>query len=254
MPAKGIYLAMKPIYNQWSKQLDSFQLYLLNHSDEPFSYHIEASGDLLDFFCYEGNIASNDMVDLDILALSEFNRKIEIKLIVDHKEHLNIPIKAAKFKKAMVLIPIIEVEGYLFAIKEFSSKNKARSRQEEIDINDAIKDIKNAWAKPAKVASIQKSIIGYHEKIVDLHMEVLDPSGAFIDSNQFLSFQLQVMEQELDSAIASNYQSIIFIHGIGNGILKNAIFTRLKNHPHVKSCQTKYDPRFGYGAMEVKFK
>lgn len=257
MVQTGIHLAMKPIYDRWSKQLDSFQLYLLNHSDHSFRYHIEAVGEQRDFFAYEGNLGKRDMLDLDILALTEFNRKVEVILILDNDKTYRINLKANKFRNQLIPIPIVEVDGYVFSFKTFAegkSKHQLIEDKKEVISLDDIKSIKDAWNNQVRTSNVPKFSITDSEKIVDLHIEELNPNWENMPSSEMLSFQLNYMEEALDRAIADNHHSIIFIHGIGDGILKNAIFGKLKQHPHVKSFENRYDSRFGFGATEVIIK
>ena len=255
MQSKGIYLALKPIYNKWSNQLDSFRFYLLNNNDSHFDYHIEAIGEKLDYFSYEGSISSDDIVDFDILALTEFNTKVEVHLSINDEEEITLTIKAAKFKKVMVNIPILEVDGYLFPFKVIGSKAKQSETIEPIiSPDELVKNIKEAWANQEVKSNIPKHSHARGEQVIGLHMEALDPSWSTKDPSTFLSTQLEAMESALDTAIANHYHSIILIHGIGDGVLKNAIFAKLKNYPHVRSFENRYDNRFGYGATEVIFK
>jgi dsDNA-specific endonuclease/ATPase MutS2 len=72
--------------------------------------------------------------------------------------------------------------------------------------------------------------------------------------DEVYDYQIQVFEKELDIAIADGRTSITFIHGIGSGKLKNAIFAYLASHPFVDHYSNDYDQRYGYGATKVLLK
>jgi len=85
--------------------------------------------------------------------------------------------------------------------------------------------------------------------IVDLHIESLLEFPEGYSNGELLRIQLNHFRSELDKAMVSKMQSIVFIHGVGNGKLKDAI------HSELKELHLKYRPadfsKFGIGATEV---
>ena len=71
---------------------------------------------------------------------------------------------------------------------------------------------------------------------------------------EILSIQLNEFEKMMDLAIAHYQSSLIVIHGVGTGKLKDEIHDILKTKREVKNFINQYDPRFGYGATEIFFK
>jgi len=90
--------------------------------------------------------------------------------------------------------------------------------------------------------------------VLDLHIEKLVDDWQRMDSLEKLSLQLHTFEKYLDLAVAHHLPSMIVIHGIGSGKLKDEIHEALKYRRDVKSFINQYDPRFGYGATEIYFK
>ena len=66
---------------------------------------------------------------------------------------------------------------------------------------------------------------------------------------EIISLQLNHFRKELDTALLKHYYRIIFIHGKGNGVLRN----RIRNE--LDAMKLKYKDadtgRFGFGATEV---
>lgn len=60
-------------------------------------------------------------------------------------------------------------------------------------------------------------------KEIDLHINKLVDSVVGLSNFEILSKQIEVFIQELDDAITKKHRRIIFIHGIGNGTLKDKI-------------------------------
>ena len=66
------------------------------------------------------------------------------------------------------------------------------------------------------------------------------------DKNPIFQF-----EKWFQLAAEQHLTSIIFIHGIGSGKLRDEIHSLLKSKNAVRYFVNQYDPRFGYGATEV---
>jgi dsDNA-specific endonuclease/ATPase MutS2 len=54
-------------------------------------------------------------------------------------------------------------------------------------------------------------------------------------------------------ALAHRQPSLVVIHGVGKGKLKDEIHDELKLKKEVKYFVNQYDARFGYGATEIFF-
>lgn len=88
---------------------------------------------------------------------------------------------------------------------------------------------------------------------VDLHIEklVADPSG--LTPTDMLAIQLGELQRQLDQAIARRQFSLVVIHGLGKGTLRNEVHEILRHVPEIKSFVNQYDFRYGYGATEIFF-
>ena len=69
-----------------------------------------------------------------------------------------------------------------------------------------------------------------------------------------LRVQSEKFLNDLTKAISFGLPKITFIHGLGNGTLKNKIREELENHPDVDRYGDADVKRFGYGATEVYIK
>jgi dsDNA-specific endonuclease/ATPase MutS2 len=87
-----------------------------------------------------------------------------------------------------------------------------------------------------------------------LHIEKIRDDYHFLEQNEIINIQLAYFEQMLDAAIVNQMQSIIFIHGVGNGTLRHHIHKAVSKHPQVKTFMDARKEKFGYGATEVVFK
>lgn len=87
-------------------------------------------------------------------------------------------------------------------------------------------------------------------KEIDLHLHELVASEKGMSNFDKLSLQLSTARKELESAISNKHQKIIFIHGIGEGILKSELQLLFKKYP--VSFQDASYTEYGLGATEVR--
>jgi hypothetical protein len=88
---------------------------------------------------------------------------------------------------------------------------------------------------------------------LDLHIEKLTREHSTLSSFEKLTMQLQTLEKYLDLAVAHHQPSMIIIHGVGTGKLRDEIHEILRMRRDVKSFINRYHPAYGYGATEVFF-
>jgi hypothetical protein len=84
---------------------------------------------------------------------------------------------------------------------------------------------------------------------IDLHIEELIDDTSGLSASEMIQIQLNVFRKELDKALHRGSHKIIFIHGIGNGRLKNELRNELKLLK-INFRDGAYD-RYGAGATEV---
>ena len=89
---------------------------------------------------------------------------------------------------------------------------------------------------------------------VDLHIEKLNNDYQFLNSSEILTMQLSYFHKALDAAIVHQLPEIIFIHGSGNGTLKNEIQKVLSKHQKIQTFMDARKEKFGYGATRVILK
>ncbi|RYE24066.1 MAG: DNA mismatch repair protein MutS, partial [Sphingobacteriaceae bacterium] len=91
-------------------------------------------------------------------------------------------------------------------------------------------------------------------KEIDLHIEKLREDYQFLSSSDIIKTQLDRFQKTLDAAIVHQLPSVVFIHGVGNGILRHEIHKIVSKHPQVKTFTDARKEKFGYGATEVFLK
>jgi hypothetical protein len=84
---------------------------------------------------------------------------------------------------------------------------------------------------------------------VDLHINQLVKSTARMDNYDMLNIQLDTAKQKLEYAIQKKISKIVFIHGVGEGVLKMELHSLFLKYP-VKYYDASYQ-KYGLGATEV---
>ncbi len=145
-----------------------------------------------------------------------------------------LKFKASSFFKSKGTAPILGKNGYLFKLSDSA---------QEIDIKKLNEELKGESVLP----SFPKP-----PKEVDLHIEKLVKDASNMSNGAMLKLQMETFEKNLNYAIASGMDEITFIHGLGNGVLRNEIHKHLSQLPNIKYFQDSQKSRFGYGATLVK--
>jgi len=89
--------------------------------------------------------------------------------------------------------------------------------------------------------------------VIDLHIEKLIDDWQGLSNHEILTQQLKTFEKFYDLAVAHLQPSLIVVHGVGTGRLREEIHEQLKHRREVKSFINQYHPAFGYGATEIFF-
>lgn len=89
------------------------------------------------------------------------------------------------------------------------------------------------------------------EMEVDLHIHALVDSQAGLTPATMLELQLAHFERMLQIGIRQRQKKIVFIHGIGQGVLKHQIWSRIEQYYPDCSCRSGDPRKFGNGATEV---
>ncbi|MCW3076210.1 MAG: hypothetical protein JWO32_819 [Bacteroidetes bacterium] len=148
----------------------------------------------------------------------------------------------------------IKHEEFDFPVHGFLLKDEfLNTREIEHNLTDAdiqrVKSIKEFKTK-ATVSRSKKEYLKSLEKEVDLHIEELMKNTKGLSNYEMLNIQLERVEQELDKAMAGNIKKIVFIHGVGNGRLKQEIIGILKATKGITFHDASYKD-YGFGATQV---
>ncbi|GAB2706664.1 mannonate oxidoreductase [Hymenobacter frigidus] len=185
--------------------------------------------------------------------------------------------KASTFYSSQRPAPVIGKDAYLFQLDEKAAAAitpeqlaqeapapaaaPAPAKPAGIDIAALKAQLSgDAPAKPAAVvaaatpAPVFPVVAPAHE--FDLHLEALRPDNKEeeLSNTAILRLQLDAFEDALSRALATNMHEIVFIHGMGNGVLRKEIHRQLSRNKDIKFFEDARKEKFGFGATLVRLK
>ena len=86
---------------------------------------------------------------------------------------------------------------------------------------------------------------------VDLHIEKLVDSTKGMSNYDMLNLQLDTAKRQLDFAIKQRMLKMVFIHGVGEGVLKMELYTLLRRYDNLQFYDADFKT-YGFGATEVR--
>ncbi len=89
--------------------------------------------------------------------------------------------------------------------------------------------------------------------VVDLHIEKITSHWRGMTNADILATQIHEFEKFYESAVHHLQPSLIVIHGVGEGVLRDEIHELLRHKPEVKTFVNQFHPLYGFGATEIYF-
>lgn len=152
------------------------------------------------------------------------------------------------FDKDLVFVKTNDGMCFSFEVKELVKIEKEQHELSKfLDINNALLKAKaNEKSNKTSVFTKQKNEVVLE---VDLHINQLVKSSRNMDNFDMLNLQLDTAKRKIEFAINKRISKIIFIHGVGEGVLKGELLRLLSKYP-VKFYDASYR-KYGLGATEV---
>ncbi len=256
---EGFYLLFEPHEQQWVLTGD-LDVLLVNHTtfDILYNLFLQRNGNLegVDY----GSVPPESKIVLATVSRDELEQWIHgIVQIMIHETHPQkvwfpvhaaIDIRANRFFKegsyqsntlvnSKAIISVIALRAALREAAENTGQQKF----------DAEPEATKTFVK-REPPFIEKYRTEAGEAVVDLHIGEIVDNIAGLDSRDMFQLQMNHFRKALDSAIAEGYRKVTFIHGVGNGTLKNAIIRELKEFENVEGTMASIT-KFGVGALDV---
>lgn len=255
----AIYFVIEPDH-ELPALINDYKIYIFNSSSFNllFSYSIKEQ-EHFQTIKY-GEVGAYQKIFLKNIKINffiEFNHhKFECLLFKNSFFKAQTPVSEVIFINQSLLsnVKTIKHDQFKFPVFAFLLKDnftdiiKLEQDLSHIDIQK-LKEIKE-FTSLSKTSKSSKEYLKTLEKEVDLHINELIDNTKGLSNFEMLNIQLERFEKELDMALSKQYKKIIFIHGVGNGRLKQEIISILKITNGLTFHDASYK-EYGYGATQV---
>lgn len=249
----------------------TFDAYLINDCNYYLSYI---------YMCAEGNswtirqqgeISPNTKFHLEEFDRSALNslERVAIQFIAYKKDKpflikpvvdVQLRIDVVKFYKLHTFMPsmFFETPALVYDIaKDDKPVNQVFINAESLQ-NALLKKEEKPKQQPARIQ--QQKSLGGHGIVkngiveVDLHMDALLDDTTGMENKDILEHQMKVFRETMDAYRKKTGTKIVFIHGKGEGVLRNALTKEIKQK--YKGCiyQDASFKEYGFGATMVIIK
>ena len=257
--ADAMYFVVEPDH-EIPAQVNDYKIYLFNASSFNLVYTYSIKDDEFFQTLKHGEAGPYQKVLLRQVKpdyFKEYNfHKIECLLYKNTYFRSQLPITETLTVSPRVLAETRTISHdefrfpvYGFLLKdEFASGEKVERDLMPADIErlKAIKEFKSS----KKISRSNRDYLRSLEKEIDLHITELTEDTQGLSSFEMLNIQLERFEKELDEALAGKLKKLIFIHGVGNGRLKQEITSILRQTSGITFHDAPYKD-YGYGATQV---
>ena len=242
---EGLYLAFIPQDQQWllTGLLD---VVLVNHTpaDALYSFNIKEEGKYISVDY--GSIAPHSKVVIESISREDIeywcDGYIQVILSQEEADFIYRPLHAPfSFRSSRFFKDGSYVESGILGEKALmiNLSSLVSLKETETDFAKMMKDGEKKTVAAQKLVK-EKAAIDRHqtapgEAIVDLHIGELVDNILGMSSNDMFRTQMNYFKKMLESAITNEYDKVTFIHGVGNGVLKNAIIEELKHYDNTSN-------------------
>lgn len=250
------YLAYIKTGNNQTEE-GKLQSYIINDSNYYVTYLISSPGqDGLMYAKHQGMIEPNSKLPLEESLARDLDVIYHIQLILFKKGKgfpainpvsASVQIKARKFYKENSF----RANDFFFqpAVLFSLIKNELEKKMDLLSANDTQQIIMEKEREELPVRAKRRNTPEMEE--VDLHINELIDSSEGMSNSEILQVQLDRFHFVIEQNKKNKGKKIVFIHGVGNGVLKNEIRKQLERKYKGLNYQDASFREYGFGATMV---
>ena len=145
-------------------------------------------------------------------------------------------------------------DGFLldFIASELIIGKSKQALKNELFSHKSINEVISEKEQPKKKTQTKVRVKDRYEPTmeVDLHINQLVKSSKGMSNHDMLTLQLDTAKRQLDFAIKKRIQKLVFVHGVGEGVLKIELEYLFGRYDNLKFYDANYQ-KYGLGATEV---
>jgi hypothetical protein len=255
--AEGVWISFLPVFDKDifdDDVVEYFRIYLVNNTgtEFKFDYHLRYTGEsefnlrneilpFNDFYIHDVEFEKlNDAPRFDF----EFSLATPDRKKADHFE-ASLKMKAKQlFQRIEEMLQKQEASFSYLLMESYPDK----VHTEKVDLHKL-----SAAGFKVYDAGQARQHIPPARSVVDLHIEKISNDWKHLSNFEILTAQLREFEKYYELAVLHIQPTLIIIHGVGEGKLRDEIHDILRLKQEVKSFVNQYHPLYGYGATEIYF-
>ena len=257
---EGVYMAFVPHEQQWLLT-GSLDVVLVNHTPYEMLYTFTIKEEDKFVNVDYGQIDKYEKIVIETISRDDLeywlNGVVQAVLTAETSDCVLLPLNApfslrvGRFMKegSYLSSGILGEKSVMICLSELIALKHGDSDFTRI-MKEGVGSQASAKSLVKQEAAIDKHKTGPCEAVVDLHIGELVDNILGLSSHDMFKIQIDYFKKMLDSAIAADYTKVAFIHGVGNGVLKNAIIDELKNYQNTENRMASI-AKFGVGAIDV---
>ncbi|HRN92591.1 MAG TPA: Smr/MutS family protein [Ferruginibacter sp.] len=254
----GVYLSFLPVLDKDvfdDDIVERLKIYLVNHNKEDYHFVYRYLVNNQPAFDLENTLRAGSRFyvhDIDFEQLND-SIKFNVEFSLTEKDKRRAPYHEAQlkpggkqlFKRIQDTLGKQEASFAYTLFEEYPAK-----------VQEAVMDLSKLQQSGFKVYDAKEGSrhLPPARSVVDLHIERLTDDYHTMKPSEILDVQMRAFETWYDIAVGHRLDSMIFIHGVGEGVLKQSIHEALKLKREVRSFTDATHPKYGSGATEVFFK
>ena len=253
----GVFLRFLPVFDKDvfdDDVVEKLKVYLINQNEEGYEFKYDLLFNGESSFSLKSSIAGLAEFYLHDVSFEDMSESPKFEFDFS----LTNPYK----KKAAAHEVFFKLRGkQLFnKIEETQLKNEAsfayelfthypdRITEEKVNLSG----LNTAGFRVYNADKIRENL-SPSRSVIDLHIEKITDHWKQFSSFEILTSQLNTFEKYYELAVAHKQDTLIVIHGVGEGILRNEIHDILRLKKEVKSFVNQFHPLYGFGATEIYF-
>ncbi len=258
----NIYLCFVPIKTKELTKTD-FDTYLVNDSN----YSIDFT-----YLCGEGKgwqlrykgtaepnskhfiekVVQDDLNDLQRICLQMLPYKENKHFLLKQSQNIELRLDLTRFYKLHTFSPNLFFNERVLTYDVIINDERARhAYANAADIKEALSGNKETASVRTHVHAITKKKSDAEPEIIDLHADELLDNTRGMQPIDILEYQLDVFRKKMEENKNSKGKKLIFIHGKGQGVLRNAVLRELRHTYKTCTSQDASFREYGFGATLV---
>ncbi len=260
---KGLVLCFEPMPGLDGSVL-RYKMWLFNDTTYEFVFKLDVYTEVRDIVVLDDLIDAATLKELGDFMADDLNDGTEVWVSVqrlttaglDDSIENKMKIRPKQFFGHLHETPLIGQLTHQFVLlSDFKNKETKQDSLEDLKAfaRQQVRKPKPAPTNSSPIRSNNVEEFAAFIPEIDLHIQSIMPGYARIDKGEILRVQMNHFHKFMDRAIRLGAPRVYIIHGVGEGKLKEAVATSLRENAFVHKFKNEYHIKYGYGATEVVF-